>query len=132
MKGKVKGNKMKKDTMLRDLGLGLIFFFGGIYIIFQNTMVTASWGFYIGHFHVSSGMIIIPLLIGIIWKVIEPSSKGAWLLVGFGILCILITIIMGVRIRFITTSLFDFILMFGLTAIGFGLILKCLIVSNRE
>ena len=95
-------------------------------------MVTASWGFYIGHFHVSSGMIIIPLLIGIIWKVIEPSSKGAWLLVGFGILCILITIIMGVRIRFITTSLFDFILMFGLTAIGFGLILKCLIVSNKN
>lgn len=123
---------MKKDTLLRDLGLGLVFFFLGVYIIFQNTTVSASWGFYIGHFHVSSGMIIIPLLIGIIWKVMYPSSMGAWVLIGLGILCILITIIMGVRIRFTTTSLFDFILMFGLTAIGFGLILKCLIVSNRE
>ena len=52
---------MKKDTLLRDLGLGLVFFFLGVYIIFQNTTVSASWGFDIGHFHVSSGMIIIPL-----------------------------------------------------------------------
>ena len=100
--------------------------------VYKRQTVSASWGFYIGHFHVSSGMIIIPLLIGIIWKVMYPSSMGAWFLIGLGILCILITIIMGVRIRFTTTSLFDFILMFGLTAIGFGLILKCLIVSNRE
>lgn len=123
---------MKKDTLLRDLGLGLVFFFVGVYIIFQNTEVTASWGFYLGNFHVSSGMIIIPLLIGIVWKVMYPSSKGAWIVIGLGILCILMTIIMGVRIRFITTSLFDYILMFGLTAIGFGLLLKCLIISNRN
>lgn len=123
---------MKKDTLLRDLCLGLVFFFGGVYIIFQNTMVSASWGFYIGHFHVSSGMIIIPLLIGIVWKTMNPSSKGAWILIGLGIFCILLTIIMGVRIHFITSSLFDYILMFGLTAVGFGLLLKCLIINRNS
>jgi hypothetical protein len=117
---------MKKDTSLRDLVLGLLFFFGGVYIIFQNTLVTASWGFYLGRFHVSSGMVIIPFLIGIIWKVINPESYGALIVMGLGLLCILLTIIMGVRIHFTTTSLFDYILMFGLTAVGLGFLIKSL------
>lgn len=123
---------MKKDTLLRDLSLGLIFFVCGVYFVFQNTEVSASWGFYLGRFHVSSGMIIIPLLIGIVWKVMYPSSQGAWVLIGLGILCILMTIIMGVRIHFITTSLFDYVLMFGLTAVGLGLLLKCLITNRNS
>jgi len=123
---------MKKDTLLRDLVLGLICFFGGIYIIFQNTEVSASWGFYIGRFHVSSGMVILPLLIGIIWKILDYNSKGAGILVGLGILFILLTIIMGIRIRFITTSLFDYVLMFGLTAIGFGFLLRALFLSYKS
>ena len=57
---------MKKDTSLRDLVIGVIFFFIGVYMIFQNTQVMASWGFYLGGLHVSSGMVIIPLLIGVI------------------------------------------------------------------
>lgn len=120
---------MKKDTSLRDLVLGVLFFFGGIYIIFQNTQVIASWGFYLGHFHISGGMVVIPLLIGIIWKVIAPDSLYPSIVIGFGLLCILLTIVMGVRIRFITTSLFDYILMFGLTAIGLGFLIKSLLLS---
>lgn len=123
---------MKSDTLLRDLVLGLVCFFAGVYIIFQNTSVTASWGFYLGHFHVSSGMIILPLLIGIVWKVIDYNSKAAMVLIGLGILCILLTIIMGVRIRFITTSLFDYVLMFGLTAVGFGFLLRALFLSYKS
>ena len=95
-------------------------------------MVTASWGFYIGSFHVSSGMIIIPLLIGVIWKVMYPDSKAAWILMGLGIICILLTIIMGVRIRFITSSLFDYVMMFGFTSIGLGLLLKSLLLSYKK
>ena len=123
---------MKKQTSLKDLGLGLLFFFGGVYMIFQNTMVTASWGFYIGSFHVSSGMIIIPLLIGVIWKVMYPDSKAASILMDLGIICILLTIIMGVRIRFITSSLFDYVMMFGFTSIGLGLLLKSLLLSYKK
>ena len=117
---------MKKDTSLRDLVIGVIFFFIGVYMIFQNTQVMASWGFYLGGLHVSSGMVIIPLLIGVIWKVIHPQSLYPSIVIGLGILCILMTIIMGVRIHFITTSLFDFILMFGLTSIGLGFLIKSL------
>lgn len=123
---------MKEDHSLRDLIVGLLFFCGGVFLIFQNTMVTASWGFYIGNMHVSSGMVIIPFIIGIIWKTMDPKSMGAWLLMGIGLLCILLTIMMGVRIRFITTSLFDYVLMFGLTAVGLGLLLKALFLSNRK
>jgi len=123
---------MKSDTSLIDLVLGLICFFGGVYFIFQNTQVSASWGFYIGHFHVSSGMVILQLLMGIVWKVIDYDSKGTWFLIGLGILFILLTIIMGVRIRFITTSLFDYILMFGLTALGLGFLLRSLVLSSRN
>lgn len=117
---------MKKDTSLRDLVLGLIFFFVGIYIIFQNTYVSANWGFYLGRFHISSGLVIIPLLIGIVWKVIKPESYAPWIVMGLGLLFILLTIIMGVHIRFTTTSLFDYILMFGMTAIGLGFLIKSL------
>lgn len=123
---------MREDHSLRDLVLGVLFFFGGVFFIFQNTLVTASWGFYVGRFHVSSGMVIIPLLIGVIWKVINPKSMGAWIVMGLGILCILMTIIMGVQIRFITSSLFDYVMMFGLTAIGLGLLIRSLFLSNRK
>ncbi len=77
-------------------------------------------------------MVILPLLMGIVWKVIDYDSKGAWFLIGLGILFILLTIIMGVRIRFITTSLFDYILMFGLTALGLGFLLRSLVLSSRN
>lgn len=120
---------MKKDTSLRDLVLGVLFFFGGVYIIFQNTQVMATWGFYVGRFHISSGMVIIPLLIGIIWKAINPESLYPSIVIGFGILCILITIIMGVRIHFTTSSLFDYVMMFGLTAIGLGFLIKSLFLT---
>lgn len=121
---------MEKDTSLRDLVLGLLFFFAGIYIIFQNTRVSASWGFYIGQYHISSGMVIIPFLIGVIWKVIHPKSMIAIVLMGIGLLCILLSIMMGTRIYFVTSSLFDYVLMFSLTAIGLGLLIKCLFFSN--
>lgn len=120
---------MKNDTSLRDLVLGILFFCSGVYIIFQNTSVTASWGFYLGRYHVSSGLIILPLLIGIIWKVIRPESMTPWIVIGLGLLAILLSIMMGVRIHFTTTSLFDYILMFGLTAVGIGLLIKSLFLS---
>lgn len=120
---------MEKDTSLRDFVLGLLFFLGGIYIIFQKTRVSATWGFYIGEYHISSGMVIIPFLIGIVWKVIDSQSKMAVVLMGLGLLCILLTIMMGTRIYFVTSSLFDFVLMFSLTAIGLGLLMKSLFFS---
>ncbi len=121
--------KVKKDTSLRDLILGILFFCIGVYIIFQHTYVVSSWGFYLGRVHVSSGMVILPLLIGIIWKVLYPESMTPWLLIGLAILFILVSIMLGVRIYFIRTSLFDYILMFGLTAIGLGLLIKSLFLS---
>lgn len=121
---------MKKDTSLRDLILGTICFAGGVYLIFQNTRVSSFWGFYFGRTYVSSGLLIIPMLLGIIWKVLYPKSFGPWILIGLDILVILLHVIMNVRIWWLSTSLFDFILMFGLTAVGIGLLIRALFLSD--
>ena len=80
----------------------------------------------IGSFNLSSGTVTIPLIIGIIWYFFNNKSIVPKILIVLGIIFIVATIIMSVRINFVTTSMFDYILIFGMTAAGSGLLLKTL------
>ena len=54
----------------------------------------------------------------------KDKSIVGWILIILGILIILLGILSGLRIYFKTTSLFEAIMMFGLTAAGIGITLK--------
>lgn len=93
----------------------------------QNTII--STGFSLSRilgFTPSFGFVLLPLLIGIImlFLILSQSLRG---FIAFGIIIILLGLLMGLRITFMPVTLYETILMFGLTAAGLGLVLRGLL-----
>ena len=65
-------------------------------------------------------------IIGIIWYFFNSKSIIPKFIITLSVIFIVVTIIMSVRINFVTTSMFDYILIFGMAAAGSGLLLKTL------
>lgn len=113
-----------KGNILTFFG-GVIVFLIGVYMIFQNTVI--STGFTLTRmlgFTPNFGLVLLPLLIGIVALFFNYRSILGWLLIVVGILIILIGILMGLKITFMPVSLFEGIIMFGMTAAGIGITLK--------
>lgn len=120
----------KKTSSSNDL---LLFFVGiillglGLFMLSKRVMVHSSWYIWnIGGFDLSSGMVTIPLIIGIIWYFFNSKSIIPKIIITLSVIFIIVTIIMSVRINFVTTSMFDYILIFGMVGAGSGLLLKTL------
>ncbi len=120
--------KKKDANALRDFFLGLLMFAGGLFMVMQNIIVRTSWGsgyFYrIGGWNVPNGLVLLPLLIGIVMLFMLDKKFFGWLVTILGIIFILLTIIMSVSISWRTSSAYVFVLMFGLVAAGGGLMLR--------
>ena len=107
--------------------IGVILLGAGLFMLSKRVMVHSSWYTWrIGGFDLSSGTVIIPLIIGIIWYFVNPKSIASKVIITLSIIFIVLSIIMSVRINFVTTSLFDYILILGMAAAGSGLLLKTL------
>ena len=111
--------------------VGIIVFLIGVYMIFQNTVISTGFSLtgMLG-FTPNFGIVLLPLLIGIIVLFFNHHSILGWFLIILGILIILMGILMGLRIRFMPVSLFEGIFMFGMTAAGIGVTLKGLFGKN--
>ena len=111
--------------------VGIIVFLIGVYLIFQNTVISTGFSLtgMLG-FTPNFGIVLLPLLIGIIVLFFNHHSILGWFLIILGILIILMGILMGLRIRFMPVSLFEGIFMFGMTAAGIGVTLKGLFGKN--
>ncbi len=117
----------RKATDSIEFYIGLILLALGLFFILNKTVVSSGFGFYswrIGNFSISSGLIVIPLIAGIIWLFYNPKSILAKILSILGGIFIIASIIMNIDIRFTTTSMFDYIIMLILMAAGAGLLLK--------
>lgn len=120
-------NEKRKATDSIEFYIGLILLALGLFFILNKTVVSSGFGFYswrIGNFSISSGLIVIPLIAGIIWLFYNPKSILAKILSILGGIFIIASIIMNIDIRFTTTSMFDYIIMLILMAAGAGLLLK--------
>lgn len=107
--------------------IGVILLAVGLFWLSKRVMVHSSWYIWrIGGFDLSSGAVTIPLIIGIIWYFFNSKSIVPKIIIVLGIIFIVVTIILSVRINFMATSLFDYILIFGMAAAGSGLLLKTL------
>lgn len=106
--------------------VGLIVLFGGIFLVFKNTMTYSGFGYgnIFGGWQPPAGLIIIPLLIGVIVLIATDKTVLGWLLIAIGILIILLGVLMSLKFSWRGVSLFDTIMMFGLVAVGAGLMLK--------
>ncbi len=121
-------NQAKQNSSGNELlqfFLGIILLGAGLFMLSKRVMVHSSWYVWrIGGFDLSSGIITLPLIIGIIWYFFNSKSIIPKIIIILSVIFIVLTIIMSVRINFITTSLFDYILIFGMAAAGSGLLLK--------
>jgi hypothetical protein len=114
--------------------IGLIILGVGLFWVFQTAQVRTNWGSYlfsIGSWHAPNGVIIIPFLIGIVMLFMMERKIFGWIVTVIGVLSILLAIIMSVRIEFVRTSLFNYVLMFGFIAAGGGLVLKSLFFPRK-
>ena len=113
----------KNDLLYFFIGICLLG--AGLFMLSKRVMVHSSWYVWrIGGFNMSSGTITIPLIIGIIWYFVNTKSIGAKILITLSVIFIVLSIIMSVQINFVTTSMFDYILIFGMAAAGSGLLLR--------
>lgn len=124
---------MKKsgNELLQFLG-GLAMLTVGLFIFSQKVMVYSSffggsWGF--GGFYMSNGIIIIPLIIGIVWMFASGGSFGSKILTGAGVLLIIAAVILSTNIRLVHVSLFEWILILVLIFGGAGLVARILLAG---
>ncbi|MGL5677167.1 MAG: hypothetical protein ACRDDX_12180 [Cellulosilyticaceae bacterium] len=79
-----------------------------------------------------SGLVTVPLLVGIGILFYNSDSFLGKFVVFLGVAIILLTIIMSVRIVFRSTSLYNYILMFGSVLAGLGLMTKGLFPPKKK
>lgn len=107
--------------------IGVILLGVGLFMLSKRVMLHSSWYIWrIGSFDLSSGTVTIPLIIGIIWYFFDSKSIIPKIIITLSVIFIIVTIIMSVRINFMATSMFDYILIFGMAGAGAGLLLKTL------
>lgn len=126
------GSKGRERGNILTFFVGILVFGVGAFLIFQNTTITSSFGLsrMIG-FEPPFGLVLLPLIIGIIVLFFNEKSILGWLLVVFGLIFILLGILMGLHITFRRTTLFIAILMYGFTAAGIGITLKGLFGRSK-
>ena len=128
---KEKKNKLKINDPLLFF-IGLILLGAGLFMLSRRVVVNSGWyGWRIGSFDLSSGTVVIPLIIGIIWYFFNPKSIIPKIIMILSTIFIIVAIIMSVHINFVSTSLFDYILIFAMAASGAGLLLRS-VFRNKE
>ncbi len=111
--------------------IGLMMMIAGFYLLLSSIVIDTSFGFGmrlygIGGFGITSGMLMIPFIIGIIFIFYDSRKYIGW------ILCIgtLVALIAGVlarsQFRFSQMSAFDLIVILVLAFGGLGLFLRSL------
>lgn len=133
-----KENENKKRIQpneTKEFVIGILLLGLGLFMLAMKTRVhTGFWGygFRIWNFNIPSGTVVIPLIIGIVWYVINPKSILSKIVIALGSIFIVASIIMSVSITFTSTTLFEYILMLLLSAVGLGLILKTAFTDKKD
>lgn len=126
---------MKKsgNELLQFLG-GLVMLVVGLYILAQKVMVSSSFlsGMRLGSMSMNNGMIIIPLIIGIIWMFASGGSFISKVFTGMSVLLIIAAIVISTNISLVHMSLYEWILILVLIFGGVGILAKILIASRVQ
>jgi|SRR5574344_1054256 uncharacterized membrane protein len=132
---------MKKDNPGKDLALlilGMILTVAGLFLLFNQLEVSSSFfGGNVNFFGmlgsgVPTGTIIIPLIIGVVLMVIFPKQIWPKVVSGLAVLIIILAVISSVRITYIRTNFFTFLLMILLIFVGAALVLRILLGTDKS
>lgn len=114
---------------------GIVMLVAGLFILSQKVIVSSSFfssfgGMSIWGARISSGMVVIPLIIGIVWMFMTDSfaSKVFSALAG---LLIVIMVILTTNIHLTTMTLFDWLVILVLIFGGLGFIGRILLADRK-
>ena len=117
-------NKKKASDFI-EFYVGLLMMAAGVFFLLSKAVVYSNhFGFTIGGITISSGIVVIPLMAGIIWLMNNPKSLLAKILTLAGSVFIIASIMLSIRIMFTTTTYFDYIVIVVLLAAGLGLVIR--------
>mgnify|MGYP000252380609 CR=1 FL=1 len=120
--------KEAKNELLQFVG-GVIMLVVGLYILSQKVMVSSSYGFFSlwgGRF--SSGLIMVPLIIGVVWMFASGGSFVSKVFTVLSVILIIAAIVASTRIWLVTITMYELVLIFG----GAGLVAKVLFANNKS
>lgn len=133
LRNNIKETKKEDNNEVLQFFLGIIMLGAGLFMLSKRVMVHSSWyNWGIGSFNISSGLVTVPLIIGIIWQFYNSKSVIPKIIITLGVVFIIITIIMSIRISFVPTSMFEYIIIMGLAAAGSGVLLRTLFKKRDE
>ena len=127
MEGRDSAKRDSEGSRLLSFFIGLLMLAGGLFMIFQNINVSSNCGgyfFHIGSFHIANGMIMLPAIIGIGMLFLMRRKIFGWIVLAIGVVIILLSVLLTTHLAWRTTSAYIFIIMFGLTAAGAGMVLR--------
>ncbi len=126
--------KREKNELMQFLA-GLAMLVAGLFILSQKVVIYSGfWGYgwMAGGVQMSGGLIMIPLIAGIVWLFASGGSFGAKVLTGLGVLIILLGIIMTTNIKLSRVNLFEWIVILVLIFGGAGLLIRVLVADGRR
>lgn len=125
---------MNEKNPLLKFFMGIAMLGAGLYWLF-NSVVVESFRF--GSFHfggssisIPSGLVIVPLIIGVFWLIMKPDSILAKALTVLGVVIIVASIIASVQFRFVQKSLYEYIIMVLLIVAGSALLARVLLTGD--
>lgn len=124
--------KEAKNELLQFVA-GVIMLVVGLYILSQKVMVSSTYGFFSlwgGTF--SSGLIMIPFIIGVVWMFATGGSFASKVFTALSVLLIIVSIIVSTRIWLVRITMYEWVLILVLIFGGAGLVAKVLFANNKS
>ena len=121
----VKKNTPEKERDPLYFVVGALLLIIGLFILSRKVTVTSGFfGLSLWGFNMGFGLVILPLIFGIIWMCYNPKSLWAKILSAVGGILIVVSIILNTGIHLQYMTLFDYIMIIGLIAAGIGLLFR--------
>ncbi len=104
----VKKDNTKKEKNPLFFLIGAVLLIIGVFILSRKIVVTNSFAtFSLFGYDFTSGLLLFPLIFGIIWLFYDMKSIGAKILTALGILLVIVSVIMSIHIHLTVMTLFD-------------------------
>ncbi|MCH5261363.1 MAG: hypothetical protein J1F42_00455 [Lachnospiraceae bacterium] len=125
--------KKARNELLQFLA-GLAMLIAGLFIFSQKVIVYSSlwgYGFRIGGFNMSNGLIMVPFIIGVVWMFASEGSFPSKMFTAAGVLIIVLAIIMTTTVRLTRLTLYEWVLILVLIFGGAGLLARILFANRK-
>lgn len=128
----MKAYRKDPGSDLLQFVIGIVMLTAGLFIFSQKVHISSfGMGFGFGSFHVSSGLIIVPLIAGIVWMFIK-NGLLAKIWTALSVLLIVVAIIMSTSMYLSYMTLFDWVVILVLIFGGAAFIAKQLFFGGGD